>query len=498
VLRGLGVVDVADGDGESVGGVGGLGSFVEVEQAGDHELDLFFGGEAVADYGALDAERGVFGDGEAAVGCGQHGDSADLAELEGALGVGGEEDFFDGDHLGLPELEECGEFGVDLEQANGGAIFLVEADGSGAEGAELGVAAGVIDFHDTVAGELCSAVDAEDPHADKSTALAASAMERASIGIWLATLGSGRQRFATEGRDRYNRRDTSMLNTLHFLGGRRPLLNALRQSATAGLLVLMTAVGYAQTGQPAAQGQASARPSSPPVSAPIPINRKVIVLDPAHGGIDSGSQISDSTVEKDVTLALAYRLRSLLTARGFTVVMTRDADGPTEPGASGAALTLDDRAGIANHAHAAACLVLHATGSGTGVHLYRSELEGTDGQPTVVPWLTAQAAWIPDSQLLEKQVATAFSRSGVALVASNASVRPIDSLTCPALVVELAPKGDDADSINDTEYQQRVALAIAGAMLFWQNQVQPPARQFAVTGTPVARGGSSDSMGAQP
>jgi N-acetylmuramoyl-L-alanine amidase len=64
--------------------------------------------------------------------------------------------------------------------------------------------------------------------------------------------------------------------------------------------------------------------------------------------------------------------------------------------------------------------------------------------------------------------------------------------------VELAPKGDDADSINDTEYQQRVALAIAGAMLFWQNQVQPPARQFAVTGTPVARGGSSDSMGAQP
>jgi len=95
-------------------------------------------------------------------------------------------------------------------------------------------------------------------------------------------------------------------------------------------------------------------------------------------------------------------------------------------------------------------------------------------------------------------VATAFSRSGIALVASNASVRPIDSLTCPALVVELAPKGDDADSINDTEYQQRVALAIAGAMLFWQNQVQPPARLFAGTGTRVGQLGSSDSTGAQP
>ena len=79
VLGGLGVVDVADSDGEGVGGIGGLGSFVEVEEAGDHELNLLLGGEAIADDGALDAERGVFGDGEAAGGGGEHGDSADLA-----------------------------------------------------------------------------------------------------------------------------------------------------------------------------------------------------------------------------------------------------------------------------------------------------------------------------------------------------------------------------------------------------------------------------------
>ncbi len=263
-------------------------------------------------------------------------------------------------------------------------------------------------------------------------------------------------------------------------------------------------MGLAQTTRPAAsptiQKPASTRPavpkpalpkpapSPPPVPTPILINRKLIVLDPSHGGVDSGSQISDTAVEKDVTLALAYRLRSLLTARGFTVVMTRDADGPGVPGATGAALTLDDRAGIANHAHAAACLVLHATGSGTGVHLYRSELEGSAGVPTMVPWLTAQSAWIPQSQLLEKQVATAFSRSGIALVASNASVRPIDSLTCPALVVELAPADDDADSINDTDYQQRVALVIAGATLAWQNQVQPPARLSATTSAAATTG----------
>lgn len=282
-------------------------------------------------------------------------------------------------------------------------------------------------------------------------------------------------------------------------------MNVLRHSATAGLLVLMTGMGRAQTAPPrTAASQQDAVPSRPalqsslPIPAPITINRKLIVLDPAHGGVDSGSQISDTTVEKDVTLALAYRLRSLLTARGFTVVMTRDADVPSEPDAAGTALTLDDRAGMANHAHAAACLVLHATGSGTGVHLYRSELEASSGVPTVVPWLTAQAAWIPQSQSLEKQVAMAFSRSGISLVTSNASVRPIDSLTCPALVVELAPSGDDADSINNTDYQQRVALAIAGAMLFWQDEVRPPARLSASIGATAGRSTQSDTTGAQP
>jgi N-acetylmuramoyl-L-alanine amidase len=222
------------------------------------------------------------------------------------------------------------------------------------------------------------------------------------------------------------------------------------------------------------------------------------VLDPAHGGVDSGSQISDTTVEKNVTLALAFRLRSLLTARGFSVVMTRDEDAPAVPNAAGSALTLDDRAGIANHAHAAACLVLHATRSGNGVHLYRSELEASKGQPFVVPWLAAQAAWVSQSKLLENQMTSAFSRSGLALVASRASVRPIDSLACPALVVELAPSGDDADSINNTDYQQRVALTIAGELLAWQNQVQPPVRLPAPAKASVGLTTPGDAAGAQP
>ncbi|HEY5328667.1 MAG TPA: N-acetylmuramoyl-L-alanine amidase [Acidobacteriaceae bacterium] len=216
-------------------------------------------------------------------------------------------------------------------------------------------------------------------------------------------------------------------------------------------------------------------------------NRTVILLDPAHGGGDTGSRINDQIVEKDITLALAFRLRSLLSARGFTVVMTRDSDSAApDSDPTAAPLSLDDRAGIANHARPVACLLLHATASGNGVHLYTSELDPTAGETVPAPWLTAQAAWVGESQKLASQIGAALGRARIPLVESRASVRPVDSLTCPALVVELAPDGSDATSLNDGAYQQRVAEALAAALVFWQNQAQPPTRLTPLPAPPVA------------
>ncbi len=245
--------------------------------------------------------------------------------------------------------------------------------------------------------------------------------------------------------------------------------------AAASILALAALAASGQTPSPSNTPQLPA-PQSPAIQiAPqATLNRTTIVLDPAHGGIDSGSRIGDSTLEKDVTLALAFKLRSLLSARGFTVTMTRDADNPTEPNAAGSPLTLDDRAGIANHAHAVACILLHATSRGKGVHLYASQLAATPGVTSPEPWLTAQAPWIPASRQMESRLAQALTRAEIATVSSAASIRPVDSLACPALVVELAPETDDPDSITDAGYQQRVALALAGALLFWQSNAQPP------------------------
>lgn len=54
--------------------------------------------------------------------------------------------------------------------------------------------------------------------------------------------------------------------------------------------------------------------------------KPVIIIDAGHGGIDGGAVGVSGTVEKNVNLQIAIKLRNKLTVLGFKVVMTRETD----------------------------------------------------------------------------------------------------------------------------------------------------------------------------
>ena len=55
-------------------------------------------------------------------------------------------------------------------------------------------------------------------------------------------------------------------------------------------------------------------------------NGKVVVIDPGHGGADPGKVGINGAKEKDVNLAIAKVLRTVLEDKGFEVAMTRTED----------------------------------------------------------------------------------------------------------------------------------------------------------------------------
>ena len=203
---------------------------------------------------------------------------------------------------------------------------------------------------------------------------------------------------------------------------------------------------------------------------PAPATRFVVVIDAAHGGDDPGGRLNGID-EKNLTLALSVRLRSLLAARGIQVVTTRESDATIDP---------NRRAELANHANAQACLSLHATQSGTGAHLFVSSL--TPAQPTrIAAWKTAQAAWVNRSLALAGTLNSALLHSGLTVSMARSALPAVESMTCPAVAVEIAPETVQArdsghqtpGSLDDPNYQARIAEALAAALVEWRTEARP-------------------------
>ncbi|HTX54420.1 MAG TPA: N-acetylmuramoyl-L-alanine amidase [Candidatus Baltobacteraceae bacterium] len=107
-----------------------------------------------------------------------------------------------------------------------------------------------------------------------------------------------------------------------------------------------------QAGRPLSAAPELAAPVPPANAVPKPEpSQLIIVLDPGHGGHDTGAIGAGGLMEKDVVLDLALRLRKLLIERlGVRVLLTREDD---------TFVPLPDRTALANRAKADFMVSLH-------------------------------------------------------------------------------------------------------------------------------------------
>jgi N-acetylmuramoyl-L-alanine amidase len=224
-----------------------------------------------------------------------------------------------------------------------------------------------------------------------------------------------------------------------------PAFRAIRRAILWLLVTAACSAAFAQS------------PPAPP--------RFVVLLDAAHGGDDSGARLGSES-EKAFTLAFSIRLRSLLAARGFSVATTRDSDSGVDP---------DRRADIADHANPQACLTIHASEIGSGAHLFVSSLAPIQ-DARFLPWKTAQAAWVMRSISLAGIVNSALSHANVPVSLGRTALPAIDSMTCPAVAVEIAPDRSSNEqepaSLDNADYQARVADALAAALVEWRSETR--------------------------
>lgn len=200
----------------------------------------------------------------------------------------------------------------------------------------------------------------------------------------------------------------------------------------------------------------------PPVSTPQVVPQFLVLIDAAHGGRDIGARLTPALLEKDLTLDLSNRFRSMLAAQGIDVRITRDAD---------TALSAVSRAETANSKPSSACIIFHATATGSGVHLYTSSLAPAP-LSKFMPWRTAQAAYVTQSLKLSSDVDSALAHAEIPVTLGRTSLQPMDSFACPAVAVEFAPllggSSTKASPISDATYQRAILAALSAAIDQWR------------------------------
>lgn len=218
----------------------------------------------------------------------------------------------------------------------------------------------------------------------------------------------------------------------------------------------------------AAQAPATPAPATPTPSAPPtdrsaaqpqtpPASHFIAIIDPAHGGEDTGAALGGGLFEKDITLAIARRLRSNLDQRGIWAVMARDGD---------ATLSLDQRATAANVSRASVYISIHAATLGSGVRLYTARFNSPLKIPDhgFLPWDIAQAKYLDQSHNLAANLIREFEARQVPVVPFEAGLRPLRNIAKPAIAIEVAPLNGGLEKLATAAYQQSVADAIGAAL----------------------------------
>ena len=223
--------------------------------------------------------------------------------------------------------------------------------------------------------------------------------------------------------------------------------------------------------------------------------RPIIVIDPGHGGMDSGAA-KYGTVEKNVVLSFGHELREQLEKTGrYKVMMTRDKDIFIE---------LDERLAYAERNNANLFIAVHADYAGTKARgatifslrdgvakdLARSARSGSsqkllsDSDIDTVKQTSGDVNTVRDilSDLAERDIALTHERSNVfaKTVIENmgesttmrdepdqqAAFRVLKTAQFPSVLIELAyvSNRQDADNLKSNEWRGKVAESIVTAI----------------------------------
>ena len=244
--------------------------------------------------------------------------------------------------------------------------------------------------------------------------------------------------------------------------------------------------------------QSAEAPQLPALSAPPPDLSaltaaggaliRTIAIDPGHGGDDEGAKGADGTKEKDITLAVARKLKAALESKlGVRVLLTRDEDR---------SVGIDDRTAVANNGKADLFISLHANASwrpalagatiSTALFEHQAEQAARSLAPELVPafggvprdiefvpWDVAQIPHLEQSATLARVIEEQLhDRVPLAKTPVDAApLRVLESANMPAVLIEMGylTNADQEKQLAGADFQNTLVQSLVDAVMKYRD-----------------------------
>jgi N-acetylmuramoyl-L-alanine amidase len=248
--------------------------------------------------------------------------------------------------------------------------------------------------------------------------------------------------------------------------------------ALSGLLLMVASFIWMQLRQ-AERPVTRTEPNTTSAASPF----TVVVLDPGHGGQDSGAMCG-GLLEKDLTLDVARRIDRLLDSEGVATLMTRVGD---------TYVSLADRAAFANRVRNCIFVSIHFNEDNqpvaSGVETYYAAHQITAGSflASWLPFLWRPLSNSPNAEsrnLAELIQEAVVARTGTVDRGTQArQFFVIANVTSPAVLVEggFLTNKEDISKLATENYRDQIAAAVADGILRYRDAASQRKSTLAVT-----------------
>ena len=184
--------------------------------------------------------------------------------------------------------------------------------------------------------------------------------------------------------------------------------------------------------------------------SPREIYDKIVVIDPAYGGSDSGHAV-DGLIEKEINLQIAQKLKEKLDKTDIKAYYTRMDDvNPTQ----------EERVELANGTRADMYIRIQADADGDSATYGTTVVYNGD---YFIPGFGS----IELADLLEREVVTSFKGKALGLCEADAQEYVLKNATIPAASIKTGCVTNEQEAIllRRDDYQEKIATGIYNAIL---------------------------------